>query len=336
MTVFTRRRFNMAVDWEMKYDRRVDESFLDNFAKGGFATSLVQYARDAPYPVDLQFRKNAKTNAQHASLYVGLTSVLNVEAKSGNTFRLTADQRWADSKHNWDSTWGAGKDAAYWSANWRDVETYLESVIPIAAEGRHASKEGSVQAAVCSFRGGKQRAMLDREVMPSFKDARTKKKILEDCAAPLLEALKTMPAPGKPPAGLGPECDVLAIDTTEQRLIAVEVKPSKTSTLVWAPAQATMYASVLTEWMKRDEDWFAVVEGMVEQRRRLGLIPRLEMSALKREVIPAVAVQRGANTKYMDRMWAVQDALVAAGAGHPDLKVYEVSLSGRLDSLEHP
>jgi len=326
----------MVVDWEMKYDRRVDESFLDNFVKGGFASSLVQYARDAPYPVDLQFRKNPKTNAQHASLYVGLTSVLNVEAKSSNAFRLTAHQTWAGSKNNWGNTWGAGKDAAYWSANWRAVETYLESVIPIAAQSRHASKEGSVQAAVCSFRGERQRAMLDREVMPSFKDARTKKKILEDCAAPLLEALKTKPAPGKPPTRLGTECDVLAIDTTEQRLIAVEIKPGNTSTLAWAPAQATMYASVLTEWMKRDEDWFAVVEGMVKQRRRLGLISHLEMSALKREAIPAVAVQRGANTKYMDRMWAVQDALVATGAGHPDLKVYEVSLSGRLDPLEHP
>ncbi len=325
----------MVVDWEMKYDRRVDESFLDHFAKGGFASSLAQYARDAPYPVDLQFRKNPKTNAQHASLYVGLTSVLNVEAKSSNTFRLTTHQTWARSK-NWDNTWGAGKEAAHWSAKWRDVETYLESVIPIAARGSHASKEGSVQAAVCSFRGERQRAMLDREVMPSFKDAYTKKKILEDCAAPLLEALKTKPAPGKPPARLGPECDVLAIDTTEQRLIAVEIKPSNTSTLAWAPAQATMYASVLTEWITRDEDWFAVVEGTVEQRRRLGLIPRLEISALKREVIPAVAVQRGANTKYMDRMWAVQDALIAAGVGYPDLKVYEVSLSGRLDSIEHP
>ncbi len=326
----------MVVDWEMKYDRRVDESFLDNFAKGGFASSLAQYARDAPYPVDLQFRKNAKTNAQHASLYVGLTSVLNVEAKSGNTFRLTAHQTWARSKNNWDRTWGAGKDAAHWRANWRDVETYLESVIPIAAQSKHASKEGPVQAAVCSFRGERQRAMLDREVMPSFKDAYTKKKILDACAAPLLEALKTKPAPGKPPARLGPECDVLAIDTTEQRLIALEIKPSNTSTLAWAPAQATMYASVLTEWINRDEDWLAVVEGMVEQRRRLGLIPRLELSSLKREVTPAVAVQRGANAKYMDRMWAIQDALIAAGVGHPDLKVYEVSLSGRLDYIEHP
>ncbi len=69
------------IDWDLHYDRRATAGFLAHFLHGGVAESLAEYARYAPYPVDLQMRKNPKTGAEHATLYVGLTSVLQVTRK---------------------------------------------------------------------------------------------------------------------------------------------------------------------------------------------------------------------------------------------------------------
>jgi len=66
------------IDWDLHYDRRATAGFLAHFLHGGVAESLAEYARYAPYAVDLQMRKNPKTGAEHATLYVGLTSVLQV------------------------------------------------------------------------------------------------------------------------------------------------------------------------------------------------------------------------------------------------------------------
>lgn len=56
---------------DVRYDRRVAPSFLEHFLAGGVAASLVEYAKHARYPVDLQMGHNPKTSADHASLYVG-------------------------------------------------------------------------------------------------------------------------------------------------------------------------------------------------------------------------------------------------------------------------
>ncbi|MCY7288362.1 MAG: hypothetical protein LH624_08965, partial [Cryobacterium sp.] len=71
----------MPVAWDLHYDRRVSETFLAHFLAGGVAHSLVEYARHAPYAIDLQMRHSPKTGADHATLYVGLTSVLDVKVK---------------------------------------------------------------------------------------------------------------------------------------------------------------------------------------------------------------------------------------------------------------
>ncbi len=64
------------------YDRRVSATFLRHFDEqddsGGGLASLVAYARSARHPVDLQFRHGG--GVDWATLYVGLTSVLDVRA----------------------------------------------------------------------------------------------------------------------------------------------------------------------------------------------------------------------------------------------------------------
>jgi hypothetical protein len=95
---------------------------------------------------------------------------------------------------------------------------------------------------------------------------------------------------------------------------------------------------VLQAWVADDSDanpgWAAVVTGMLEQRRALGLAPRLEIALPDvPEVVPVIAFQRGVPQQYVEGLWAVQQALLDEGVGDPALEVYEVSLSARLDRM---
>lgn len=328
----------MAFTGSIRYDRRVSEQFLAHFLKGGVAHSLTQYAAKARYPVDLQMRHNPKTGADHASLYVGLTSVLNVLAKPKPVpgLALAAHKTWSEGQYGFDVAWGEASPIESWASRWNKVEDYLEQVIP-AASVTHGRTEGAVQAAVSAFSDG-TRVMLDREVAPHFLDAAVKKSVLAPLSTGLAGALaRTKPVPGKPPASFGAECDLLALDR-DGRLLAVEVKPSG-SPLVWAPAQATMYARVLQAWADDDggdsPGWKAVMTGMLEQRRQLGFAPRFRAELPDQPVVvPVIAIQRGASSELVSRLWKVQQALLDEGVGDPSLEVYQVSLSGRLDRIK--
>ena len=87
---------------DYRYDRRVDPRFLQLFTSRGAFRTLTEYARKARYPVDLQFRSNPKTGAQHASLYVGLTTVLDVHWKP-DWVKLAAHPSYYSS--GFDPTW---------------------------------------------------------------------------------------------------------------------------------------------------------------------------------------------------------------------------------------
>lgn len=218
------------------------------------------------------------------------------------------------------------------------MEDYLEQVIPrVMTEKRFTSKEGVVQAAVSAFIGDSSRVMVDREVVPSFADTATRKMIRDQFSRPLVEAIEhAKPAPGKRPTNFGMECDALSLDAAGH-LVAVEVKPGNVGTLAWVAAQATMYARVLQHWVDLDGDWQATVTRMFGQRRALGVVsPAFQLPKLERKVVPAVAFQRIANPAFIARMYDVQDALIDAGVGDPDMKFYEVSLSGRLVEHQRP
>jgi len=155
----------MTVAWDLHYDRRVSDGFLDHFLNGGVAHSLVEYARFAPYPLDLQMRHDPKTGAEHATLYVGLTSVLGVKRKK-DLLQLEGHKSPAAAECGFQADWAKPMTAEELRTVWRAVEDYLEAIIPIAA-AKHASKEGAVQAAASVFSSNK-RIMVDREVRPSL------------------------------------------------------------------------------------------------------------------------------------------------------------------------
>lgn len=322
---------------ELRYDRTVSDEFIAHFVEAGFAAALVDYAR-APYPIDFQFRKEVKRPSnQWATLYVGLTAVLNVVDRGAKGLALTAHKTYRDPtlRLGWRDEWSAAATATEWAQRWPDVERYLEKIIAftVTKGGKYVKTEGIVQAAVSGYLGGHVRAVIDREVVPSFRDTDTRTRIQREYSVPLAKALAQANLGfGKPPPSFGMETDALAVDE-QGRLIAIEIKPGNVSSLVWVPAQATMYARVLQRWVDEDTaHWKHVIEKTLDQRRKIGLAaPHFKAGDLQARVVPAVAFQRVANHGYIDSMYEVQDALLKAGVGDPELEFYVVAPSGRLD-----
>lgn len=326
----------MTEGWDLHYDRRVEPEFLAHFKRGGVARSLVEYAKNAPFPVDLQMRRSPKTGATHASLYVGLTDVLKISSKPQGKLTLTAHKTWSEGKFGFKSEWKQAQTSEEVESSWREVEAYLEEVIPRAAE-KHAAQEGMVQAAASAFSDG-NRVMVDREAALHFRDQKTKDRIMAEVTEPIVKAVEGVDdVPGKRPQRFGGECDLLAVDD-EGRLLTVEVKPRRTGAIRWAAAQATVYAKLFERWVNAEAAGTPtageIVHGMLDQRQQLGLAKRISpYLADCPEVVPVVAVQRGAPDTYMEGFRKVQDALLTAGVGDPELELYEVTIAGRLVPL---
>lgn len=305
---------------------------------GGVLAALPAYATSGLFPIDLGFRSDA-TGAEHASLYVGLTSVLDVHHTKNGTLRLKAHATHrADGR--FDEAWSSAMSVDELTAVWPEVELYLDRIIPVAAKS-HGTKEGAVQAAVSSHRTS-ERIVLDREVTPSFRDKAFKKEFMAMCQAPILEALQAADLGfGKVPAKLGNECDALAIDT-EGRVLAVEVKPIGVGSIAWVAAQAMVYARILQGWLDTDAAAADVLREMASQRHEVGLAPRFDVALGESpRVVPVVALQRGASAEMIRRMCAVRDVLrpVGAGLGLADVEIYEINLIGewiRLDESRLP
>lgn len=323
----------MASDFDIRYDRRVSEDFLRHFRPQGVASSLARMSKRALYPLDLQFRGSPKTGAEHATLYTGLTSVLNVH-RTKDGLRLSGHRTWT-SKYGFDQNWLSSAPIETWRERWTEIELYLERVIPVATKS-HGLTEGAVQAAVSSGTS-RSRVMLDREVVPSFRDQKVKDRLLGECRRPILDVLHGQDfGPGKVPTRLGAECDLIALDSSGE-VLAIEVKPLAGGGVPWVAAQAAMYARVLQRWVDLDGHDRArdILDGMLRQRRELGLSRKVDIVLPERLTVrPVVALQRGATPKLIARMLKVREALDTVDLGVPRVIVYEVSITGDMRELD--
>ncbi len=85
-------------------------------------------------------------------------------------------------------------------------------------------------------------------------------------------------------------------------------------------------------WSQHDPDSTEILSGMVDQRKRLGLLGT-ETSVPKPHLdsLPVVAVQRGMSQQHRRRLCAVLGHLKEQGiAEAAAVQVYEVTLAGRL------
>ncbi len=328
-------------DFDIRYDRRLSPQFLQHFTPDGGLASLPAYAKSGLFPIDLRFRTNAKTGAEHASLYVGLASVLDVHHSKAGKLKLTAHSTHR-ANGKFDAAWAKPMTLDELAAVWPAVELYLDRIIPIATK-THGGKEGAVQAAVASHRST-ERVIVDREVTPSFRDTTTKQKVMSDCQQPILNLLENSDLGfGAVPVRLGNECDALAVDSAG-RILAVEIKPIGVGSIAWVAAQAVMYARILQHWVDaeapdghRPAD---VLTGMLAQRQDVRLAPASDITiAAESRVVPVVALQRGASPEMIRRMCAVRDELAKVDLGVGEVEIYEVNLLGewiRLDESRLP
>ena len=320
----------------MRYDRRAPAELMAALGPDGFAHSLVEYGRSGAYWLDLQLRGYENDPDRWATLYVGLTKILDLHHLPSKGFLMKAHQTYASTKNGWQPDWGRRHAADWWKQRWPQVEEYLERVIPLV--GASHLKEGAVQAAIGGFESA-DRVVIDREGVVAFDSDPERKAASERLRRPLLEALERADAPawwsGRPKT-LGGECDALAINALGE-LLTIEVKPADSNTLPWALVQVMHYASLFREWaaqplVKNRVAPTIVLNGMLDQRRILGLVRNGEAFKVSDPIVvrPVLAFDRRANPTARKRLLEVESHLRSRGVD-VDVEMYEVNRIGRLD-----
>jgi hypothetical protein len=324
---------------ELAYDRRAPPALLEVLEPGGWAHSLVEYGRAGQFALDLQLRGYAGKPGHWATLYVGLTKVVDLHYKPSKGFRLDVHPSYRQ-KWGWSTDWEVSQPGEQLGARWPAVEDYLERVIP--SVGSRYLKEGAVQSAISGF-ASQDLVVIDREAAIAFPNQRAKTAITNRLFKPLLLALDRPHDPAwwkSRPTSLGGECDALAV-TRNGHLLAIEVKPAKaTATITWAPLQVRHYANLFAEWTNQDwagqaESACDIIQGMVDQRVRLGLVDDVRPHIGRHiDVQPVIAIGRGYSKEAVRRLTAVQHRLVDGDLDSPPLQVKSVTLAGRLDPID--
>jgi hypothetical protein len=142
-----------------------------------------------------------KTGDEHATLYVGLTSVLDLK-RHKDQMRLVGHKSATAGAYGFNTAWTKPMSESELTDHWRGVENYLEAIIPSAA-AKYASQEGAVQAAASVF-SSHDRIMVDREVALHFKNNPTKQQIFKEVTTPFLSAGLTGERTGRLPPGSCP------------------------------------------------------------------------------------------------------------------------------------
>jgi hypothetical protein len=319
----------------ISYDRTGDEELLKALELGGWAHSLVKFGVAGQYALDLQLRGYAtKSDETWATLYVGLTKVLDLRYRESKGFRLRAPTTWATSKNGWRPSWESSwQPQERLEKEWPDVDLYLERVIPTV--NKQFLVEGAIQSAISGFICDEM-LVIDREAALTYTDQPEKNRVKAQMEQPLLDAISRPGEKGwraSMPSSLGGECDALAIDR-DGTLLAIEIKPrSSTSTIRWSPLQARHYANLFSRWASENrgvgEDApNIIIEKMAQQRKRLGLIRQDVKLAVQSpiRVQPLIVIGRGYSEAALEGLREVQGRLDEAGFNDPPLLVTGLSI----------
>ncbi len=317
----------------LSYDRRAPEPLMGALRSGGWAESLVDYGRSGQYSMDLQLHGYPKRE-HWASLYVGLTKVLDLCYVESKGFRLKGHPTYKKAgswNPRWDNyvRWGLDR------SDWREVEHYLDRVVP--AVGNRFLNEGAVQSALSAFQL-RRLTVIDREAAVTFATESEKRRVTKELVQPILDAVE--PTAGDPdwwngrPKSLGTECGALAVDA-DGRLLVIELKPSNAATIPWAPVHVRHYADLFERWASTTTRASEIINGMLYQRAELGLTPHGNpVCANPVDVRPVLAVPEGLGKTYQSRLLEVNRRLGNVASGTSAVELYVVNLVGRLDPLE--
>lgn len=274
----------------MYFDRRISEVLLNALESGPLAW-LPAVCRESSR-LDLQLRGNPGTNTSCATAYVGTTKVLDVHEQRGR-FRVAVGksaQDWGGMELPWSALallqppqliepyWGAlarhtARAAAGVPTRWADNEGRIQTLF-----ARHVFED--VLA-------------IDREAVMGFASAHEKKRVHDQITKRFTPVLRRMRERWSEPNARESwkKADLLGLDR-EGNLLVIEVKRGDDPRLRWTPAQVAYYAALFDWWASEiGHDATVVLESMLLQRERLGLVPtKRPKVASPVNVVPIVAV----------------------------------------------
>jgi hypothetical protein len=319
------------------YDRGVSDRLLDALDIGGVLHPLLTRALRRPGLLDLQLRGYPGKPECWASLYVGLTSVLDVFEHRNWGFRMAVHPTHAE-RGRFDPIWRKWHSGEELATIWQEVEVYLSQVIPLV-DRHHIYPEGRVHAALCS-RAIPEFAVVDREASVAFTNNAEKLSVLGRLAGAYRAAIaQARPSGTLPtePLSLGTGCDLLAVDR-RGRLLVMEAKPSSsTRGITWGPVQVGVYADLVRAWATETSRPAQILNRMLQQRVRLGLSPELGVRLREPlDIVPVIAIGGEVRSKIaLTRLAEVQRALLANQVGWPNLEIWQVD-AGDLDNSVVP
>lgn len=326
---------------DLRFDRTVSDELLDTLSNGP-ARHLIdvvqQQSHDAPLH-DLQLRRDPKGSNPRswATLYYGMTALLNVEERSGR-YRATAHATYR-AADTFDERWTAWQDRGAFEAAWPRIEAYLDAA-PALVSARATSREGPVHAAISSGASDAYR-VINREASPSFRDTPTRARRLAAWTAPFNAALSRRDDPPRwwpRDVRVGHSLDFLAVDIGG-RLALIEAKADSASAgeLSKVAVQAGVYAAMFANLLHEDPTTVDAVTRMLHQRTQLGLSRRGILHLRdERRVVPVVAIGPGRPSREVHRrMWEVASTITDAHGPNVDpIEVWYLDAAGRIVEVE--
>lgn len=314
---------------DLLYARTVSQPLLD--ALTGPLAGLLDWRRCDLALRDVQLRREPKGTRCWVTLYLGLTSVLDVDELKGR-FRLRAHTTHRQAVPN-DVPWSSWLSAAELEGVWPAMSSYLELVVD-AVHPRWTDFEGTVHA-LLSNGSHHGLAVVNREASVSFRDKGVRASRCAAWQAALVDAAQAVATNGPwwaalPGRRLGTSPDFLAIDDAG-RLLVLEAKPAAAGEgLVWSPLQVGFYARMWAALLAEVPAARGQLEAELAQRQALGLLPDGACTTLAEplQVVPVVGIGPGVvSPEVWRRLRAVAAALTAAAAGPPvqPLEVWRLS-----------
>lgn len=308
---------------EYRFDRSISAELMDKLRPGGSFHGLLERRAASPDVLDVQLRHDQRGRRSWVSVYLGLTSVLDVDERRG-AFRLRAHATHRSSG-TFDDAWLTWQSAAQMEAAWPAVEGYLDRILADGmVDARHLQREGLVHGALASGRSEAFGA-VQREATVWFRSSSAQRELTDPWRHRIWMAMREAGRaddawwPGVRDRGqdprLGLEADLLGVDS-QGRLLVIEAKPSsEVKGLAWGPAQVRLYAEMFAALLDDNPVAGEALDRMTDQRAALGLLdPGWRFAPQPGlPVVPVLAVGAGPRSPVtFERIAAVAAALEAA------------------------
>lgn len=337
----------------VSFDRVLSEPLLQCMTSelGDVLKGCRDKDREANPPglFDLQLRSDRpKGNLSWATLYYGLTKLLDVEERN-EEFKLDAHATHREAG-SFNPAWQKWMTLEELVRVTPDVARYLEAARRAVAP-RHIEREGAVHAALASGNSDAFR-VVNREASPSFRNQPTKDAISAELWNPIRDALHDAgrSEPWWPNnVKVGNSLDLLAVDVGG-RLALIEAKhhQAQAKEITKVAAQVGSYAR-LYSYLLQDDQAAALqrIDKMLEQRVAIGLSGKGVLYLMQPvRIVPVVAIGPGRpSAEARNRLWQVAQVLDALDQpAHPratgeavtiePLEVWYVDIDGRIDEIE--